>query len=101
MMSKDRVRFYLADNEENKTAAINAATLAFGFKHLEACRLFNSDTAIICRPSQFARYLIFRSTRVKNNAYQQLKATLIPAGLAPDYVDVSTAPAPSVDIYLD
>ena len=75
-MSKDRVRFILTDNRRNKDACVKAAQRAFGMDLYAARAAFDNEATIICRPSQFARFVIYRSQDVTCNAFQQFKAEL-------------------------
>ncbi|MES0188967.1 hypothetical protein NKK48_30350 [Mesorhizobium sp. C386A] len=44
---------------------------------------------IICRPSQFARFLIWRSADVDGNRFKQLNAELIPGEIHDHTLDVT------------
>lgn len=70
MMSKDRVKFFLTDIDDNKSGTIRAAGDAFGRPK------FLWEKTIVCRPSQFARFLIYRSKYISNNRFAQFKAEL-------------------------
>ena len=93
-MSKDRVHFLLRDNQCNHSATAQAAARAFGMplqqanSALKACQ----PVRIVCRPSQFARFLIYRSQGVSNNAFSQFEAELHPSH-CDSVVDVSRNPA--------
>jgi len=91
-MSKDRVRFTFTDADSNKSACIQAAVKAFGMRMSQAYEAFNTAATIICRPSQFARFLIYRSQNVTCNRFQQFEAELVTPKLD-TIVDVSTNPA--------
>lgn len=94
-MSKDRVHFLLKDNQANHEATARAAALAFGIpvstaRHsLRSCHM---PLKVVCRPSQFARFLIYRSREVSNNAYSQFEAELFLDNQS-NIVDVSGNPA--------
>jgi len=75
--SRDRVKFKFTDCDSNKRAAMDAAMRAFKLKHHEADKLWFNCAEITCRPSQFARFLIYRSEGVSNNGFRQFKAKLV------------------------
>lgn len=91
-MSKDRVRFKFTDNQNNKDACIQAAVKAFGMQRHEACTAFNSYRTIVCRPSQFARFMIYRSAMVSNNTFSQFEAELFTPEAPQVVIDVSVNP---------
>jgi hypothetical protein len=91
-MSKDRVRFKFTDNQNNKDACIQAAVRAFGMERHEACSAFNTYRVIVCRPSQFARFIIYRSEMVSNNAFAQFGAELFTPEPPQTVIDVSVNP---------
>lgn len=91
-MSTDRVRFKLTDNRCNTSATCAAAAKAFGLHACEAARMFEDEAWVICRPSQFARFIIYRSESIDNNAYRQFNATLFTPH-EPTGRDVSKNPA--------
>ncbi|TPL66592.1 hypothetical protein [Mesorhizobium sp. B2-4-1] len=75
----DRVRFTLSDIDKNHAANARAAQKAFGLTCSEAYNAVRTEQTIICRPSQFARFLIWRSEEVDGNRFKQLNAELLPA----------------------
>lgn len=91
-MSNDRVRFTVPGHR------ISSSSQSEGYrKLLEDCfgeclgRCQWSDITIICRPSQFARFLIERNNRGFQNQFSELKPELfLPAEeKAPTVFDVS------------
>lgn len=83
MMSKDRVRFFMTDNDDNKHGTLHAAGRAFSTTR------YLWHKTIVCRPSQFARFLIYRSERVGNNRFVQFGAELFTPKIEDRVVDVS------------
>ncbi|RWP44320.1 MAG: hypothetical protein EOR04_05200 [Mesorhizobium sp.] len=79
MISRDRVRFQLSDIDKNHAANARAAQRAFGLTCSQAYHAVRTEQTIICRPSQFARFLIWRSQEVDGNRFKQLNAELLPA----------------------
>lgn len=75
-MSRDRVRFTFSDKYVEIEKNAIAASKAFGIPIGKARALFEVRAIIICRPSQFARFIIYRSERVACNRIQQLRAEL-------------------------
>ena len=71
MMSKDRVRFTIPEKLFDLNM-FELATEAFG-QHFE---VVCGDITIICRPSQFARFLILRNNRGMNNKFKELNPQL-------------------------
>jgi len=69
--SHDRVRFKFKDNPMNQRSTCEAAVRAFGLTPAEAQKAWDYEDTIICRPSQFARFLIYRSETCVNNAFAQ------------------------------
>lgn len=88
-MSSDRVEFTFTDNTNQRGANLAAAERAFGMCAAEARLAFDNCKRIRCRPSQFARFLIYRSDLVDCNRFASLRPKLIPAVPAEDFVDVS------------
>lgn len=96
MMSKDRVRFFLIDHSRHTLAQRSAQNIAahkaFKLAHhiTEAAAI--QRVPIICRPSQFARFLIYRGEA----GGQHLIKALEPVLFTPDAEkvhDVSGNPA--------
>lgn len=96
-MSKDRVKFRLSDTLSQKDANVIAAARAFNISPDAAEHLFNVTGTIVCRPSQFARFLIYRSEMVKGNRFHQLNAELFTPAPARNEVDVSRNPRADED----
>lgn len=91
-MSHDRVRFTFTDNACNRAATQEAAMRAFGITLGEAAAAWNRSATIECRPSQFARFIIYRGEVVSNQAMRQFEARLVTPE-ACTIVDVSLNPA--------
>ncbi len=99
-MSKDRVKFkisagLLCGREREEYARLLQEVLGISRASTLCHANGGRDMTIICRPSQFARFIIERSNRGMRNGIQVLEATLfIPEEGLPIY-DVSNAPARS------
>lgn len=90
-MSKDRIHFKWTMREANTTASRKAYREAFGNE--APCLNNNCDEVkIICRPSQFARFIILRDAYDGTNNIKSLGAKIVPCG-DPSVVDVSCTPA--------
>jgi hypothetical protein len=100
VMSNDRVHFtmpYETGTEVN-IAARKAAMFAFNLSETEARRCMTESSRMICRPSQFARFLIKRNELGGRNNFKELNAELV---MPPDHisvVDVSKRPAHHRDV---
>lgn len=96
MMSKDRVRFYLIDHSRHtlvqKQAQNVAAAKAFKLSPAVTEAAARQRIPIICRPSQFARFLIYRGMEGGQNLIKALEPELFVPGEPPVY-DVSKNPA--------
>lgn len=97
-MSKDRVHFTLKDSLSNRHHTINAARMAFGISKSAAAELWNAEARIICRPSQFARFIIYRAAKVTNNAFRQFDVELVTPRHVNTPMDVSKNPAGIVSV---
>ncbi|UCR81396.1 hypothetical protein [Brevundimonas phage AA] len=97
MMSKDRVHFYFPGQfATNEASAIQDEAAAKAFRmplsHVKGAR--QKRLEIICRPSQFARFLIHRNLMGGVNDFKNLEARLVtPAPPPTQPVDVSGNPA--------
>lgn len=103
-MSTDRVSFVLPYSGYNynysrsesmtsgQRALVKAAIVAFSIPQPAVIAAMNNGVKIICRPSQFARFLILRNDFGGSNDFKGLKAELIPAPTA-QTLDVSSRPA--------
>lgn len=95
MMSKDRVEFTLTtgtQTDRNLHETARAAVRAFGFTHTAALDHLHAHRRIRCRPSQFARFIIFRVEEgVTPNGIQCLAPELVPVR-EESVVDVSKRP---------
>lgn len=85
-MSKDRVRFFLGyQYYSNNNEILRMATVlgkAFGLDHVEAVKIMQTYTDgvwIVCRPSQFARFMIYRNEAAIKNGFMDLHAELFTA----------------------
>lgn len=93
-MSKDRVHFTIPDSTINKTLAMRKSYCdvlfkAFGLSSQKVpC---SGDIKIICRPSQFARFLIYRNEAGITNGFRCLNPKLKPAD-EKSVLDVSENP---------
>lgn len=93
MQSRDRVQFTFSDNHQNQDANVDAAIKAFGMKRSDAVAAFVNQTRIECRPSQFARFLIYRSDAVSINRFRELDAELFIPKPTREKIDVSGNPS--------
>jgi hypothetical protein len=92
MMSKDRVHFKVKPCHAENEAFRSAFYHAFG----QSCPKMRSEyyegVLVVCRPSQFARFLIWRNEFGGRNSFKDLEAELVQPGYD-DTVDVSRNPA--------
>lgn len=91
-MSRDRVHFEL-DTLNSNHATRTAFMQAFGTQFPASSRSGVGVLTIICRPSQFARFLIYRNEHGGQNLFKELNAKLVPAAADPPLLDVSGNPA--------
>lgn len=101
-MSKDRVKLTLAYYYFNDPAHIQVVRKAFGLSpdDISLARKMTgygivdrTGLRVICRPSQFARFLILRNDAGKQNQFKELAPSLCPAHMLIDWdVDVSRNP---------
>jgi hypothetical protein len=95
-MSVDRVSFKLpytvslTSDSGKARAIIGACEKAFGMTPQQAECYMRQGTQIICRPSQFARFIIYRNELGGTNSFSCLDAKLVSADL--ERVDVSKNP---------
>ncbi len=76
----DYVEFYLSgDTDNNRNHVVCSAQRAFGITRSQAQNIWVSGEKIICRPDQFARFLIYRAEGVAINQFASLKARLLPS----------------------
>lgn len=84
-MSKDRVKFTMRGYyfETDKARILLGNALGVNAGQFDVMRRMAQDSMegveIICRPSQFARFLIMREAAGFQNMFKELKAELIPA----------------------
>ena len=96
--SKERVRFILTSNMLHKQGMNVVLSRAFNITVLTAETYLSYDPVhadkiltIICRPSQFARFLIYRSEADISNSFKAIKPELfIPEEEKKSPLDVST-----------
>lgn len=100
-MSKDRVRFKISgsklfsSSKENR-GYVQLCREIFGLElPCGSGHLVTDQITIICRPSQFARFLIRRNERGLQNSFQELKPELFKPEPQPKELvyDVSCEPA--------
>jgi hypothetical protein len=89
-MSRDRVRFTIDAFCDNATR--DAFKKAFGAALLQKFGPVTTTT-VICRPSQFARFMIYRNDFGGKNSFKELKPELFNPEPQPDLIDVSGNPA--------
>lgn len=98
MQSKDRVKFKLAEYYFKQSQIRNLLYSAFGIKG-EVFDATNNTAReqgyveIVCRPSQFARFLIQREQAGFQNMFKELEAKLFTPVPKAVIMDVSTNPA--------
>lgn len=98
-MSRDRVKFRFEGYDKNREPNIRAAVKAFGMTTSEARNAWDNMKTIVCRPSQFARFLIYRDAIADElghpsvNAFRQLNAVLFTPQEVKTPIDVSDRPA--------
>jgi hypothetical protein len=97
MMSKDRVRFYIKNyyfkecRDFKKVLRESLGVLDLTFHEMaNVASGEKGEVEVICRPSQFARFLIHRSGVVNNNRFQELRAELFVPRQPEKPFDVST-----------
>lgn len=80
-MSKDRVRFFLGERyfQDDMSKIEGVLRKAFDLHINETRRLAHNSSGfwITCRPSQFARFMIYRNQAGITNGFMDLKAELI------------------------
>lgn len=96
-MSRDRVRFTLTGSMLNKCRMDECLNKAFNINVRTAESYLNYDRehdsksmVIICRPSQFARFLIYRNEVDIDNAFKAIKPELFIPDPKKAPLDVST-----------
>ena len=78
-MSEDRVRFFLHFRYYQQMGMNNVLCRAFGMDLdtvQELRRANDGGFWIVCRPSQFARFMIYRDAAGINNGFKDLNAVL-------------------------
>lgn len=91
-MSIDRVEFTCKETERFVDEAARAAVKAFGVSRVTADEWFRKEKRIRCRPSQFARFIIYRvENGISINQIRILDPKLIDL-VCPEIVDVSKNP---------
>lgn len=89
-ISRDRVRFILDTFCDNATRS--AFHKAFGTDVPPAPGPITTIT-VVCRPSQFARFLIYRNDNGGKNSFKDLSPLLFTPETAKREIDVSGNPA--------
>lgn len=97
-ISHDRVHFNMPNvwsgrGDTRQDAIVKAAVQAFGIPMEAAKRASAHGVLVICRPSQFARFLILRNEYGGENGFKNLYAKLVPAPKPTNVLDVSQNPA--------
>lgn len=89
-MSKDRVRFYVGPKYSSYGDKIKKVLQqAFDISYQESCCLMQGNGFwITCRPSQFARFLIYRNEASITNGFMDLRAKLITTQAREGEIDV-------------
>lgn len=99
-MSRDRVSFEIGEgyfcsrSRQNKMSEV--LERAFGISESEIdCQIrTNGCVQIVCRPSQFARFLIWRNDAGINNGFKDLQAKLFTPKKPKGPIDVSSRTTP-------
>lgn len=89
-MSRDRVRFTIDTFAD--TATREAFRKAFGTTMPSRVGPITTIT-VVCRPSQFARFMIYRNDNGGKNSFKELKPELFTPEPPVEEVDVSRNPA--------
>lgn len=76
--SRDRVRFNVGPNALAKSGMADLLQEVFGISSSELCahKDYCDGITIVCRPSQFARFLILRNDRDMPNGFKELNPVL-------------------------
>lgn len=90
-MSRDRVRFRVSANVQVKTGFRQLFRDCFG-KELPIRCEDDDEIVVICRPSQFARFLIERNNRGMCNGFKELRPELIRSEPEPRIVCTADQP---------
>lgn len=93
-MTLDRVEFVIGPYRGNVgsthyEAVVKAGSESLGIPRDKMEAIMASETTIHCRPSQFARFLIFRDQYGGTNDFKGLKARLGSEEPIPEKIDVS------------
>ena len=97
-MSHDRVQFTLSMHNMSKGRTAHRRILKQAFGTSVDVYNLRTDLTIVCRPSQFARFLIYRNEEIKANqiagcnTFADMNPLLYPASSAGDIIDVSKNP---------
>jgi hypothetical protein len=89
-MSRDRVRFVLQPYGGDSATA---AAFLQAFKAPFPSAPMGQEVTIVCRPSQFARFLIYRNEAGGRNLFKELKPELFTPQPKISEIDVSGNPA--------
>ena len=91
-MSKDRIEFTAYAHKGSDRIVANAMVRAFGMTQGDALSAILKGKTIICRPSQFGRFIVYRIEEgVEVNQIKMLNPRIIQPIEAP--IDVSKNPA--------
>jgi len=93
-MSKDRIKFKVLQkvayfSSVRAEAIVTALVKGLGMYEHEARHCVANGATIICRPSQFARFLIFRNEAGGDNTFKELEPELFTPDSIPRVLDVS------------
>lgn len=94
-MSHDRVHFTVSERylQKKPIRECLVETLGLDEKDLREMALKNKDLYVICRPSQFARFVILRHTKYEEpNNMACLNMKLVVPDPTPKQIDVSRNP---------
>ena len=95
--SQDRIHFTCKDSNANREITVSAAMKAFGLSRHDVEAAFDDYRRMVCRPSQFARFIVFRAEGIKKhisrhvgmtNGFTQFEAELVNPAHS-EFLDVS------------
>jgi hypothetical protein len=89
-MSHDRIKFELHRMQTREFRDLVQEVFGFSLpsRNISPCEA----VTVICRPSQFARFLVLRNSRGFSNDFKGLNAELFTPSDQPETVDVSGNP---------
>ena len=94
-MSQDRVRFKILGRRlHDNPCYVQVISDCFGIarSEIEKCGYHDKDMTVVCRPSQFARFIIRRQDTGMQNLIKELDAVLFTPKPEPEEYDVSKKP---------